>query len=162
MRNDDFDDEIKAAVPPTCEEYDSEDDLHKEVIGFKSIGTIKSGDDRKMSLKQLFQTANAEARDSKSAAKVAENEMMDVKVVEQQGRRHADALLRDIKMTYEELKSKRESGGIYVEEGTEVELFPDGARVKESVYHTLAMAKAFAETVEVPYVVYGGKCRSTQ
>jgi phosphatidylinositol phospholipase C delta len=58
--------------------------------------------------------------------------------------------LKDIGMTYEELKAKREMGGDYVEEGTEVELCHDGdgVRIKETVDHALEIAKAFAESVE--------------
>ena len=149
--NDDFDDENRADVSPSYEEYDSEDDLEEEVVGFKSTGTIKSAINRKISLKELYQTANAEAMDSKSAANAAHNELVDAKTAEQQARKHADALLRDIGMSYEQLKVKRETGGHNtVEEGTEVELCQDGdgIRVKESVDHALEMTKAYAETVE--------------
>jgi hypothetical protein len=148
--NDDFDDENRVAVPPANTEYDSEDDLDEEVIGFKSSGTIKSAVGRKISLKELYHTAHSEALDSKSAANAAHNELIDAKAAEQQARRHADALLRDIGMTYEELKTKREAGGVFVEEGTEVELCQDGdgARVKESIDHVLEIAKKFAESVE--------------
>lgn len=146
--NDDFDDENRASISPSYIEYDSEDDLDEEVIGFKSTGTIKSADDRKMSLKELYQTATAEALDSKSTANAIHNELMDAKTSEEQARRHADALLRDIGMSYEELKVKREMGGDYVEEGTEVELCQEGAKVKETVDHALEIAKAFAESVE--------------
>jgi hypothetical protein len=74
---------------------------------------------------------------------------MDGKAVEQQARKHAEALLRDIGMTYGELRAKREQGGgSHVEEGTEVELCQDGARVKESVNRAVELAKAFAESVE--------------
>ncbi|KAL3786275.1 hypothetical protein HJC23_005353 [Cyclotella cryptica] len=147
--NDDFDDENRAAVPPSHADYDSEDDINEVVIGFKSSGTIKSPFAQKISLKELFQTANSEASDSSAAANVAHNELMEAKAAEQQARRHADALLRDIGMTYEELKAKRNSGkDCHVEEGTEVELCQDGARVKESVNHAVELAKAFAESVE--------------
>lgn len=149
--NDDFDDENRVDACDSCEDYDSEDDLEEKVVGFKSTGTIKSAVNRKIQLKELFQTANAEATDSKSAANAAHNELVDAKTAEQQARKHADALLRDIGMSYEELKVKRETGGHNaLEEGTEVELCQDGdgIRVKESVDYALEMTKAYAETVE--------------
>ena len=149
--NDDFDDENRAAVTPSCTDYDSEDDLDELVIGFNSTGTIRSPVDGKMSLKELFQTANTEAVDSKSAANAVHNELMDATAIEQETRKHADALLRDIGMSYEELKLKRKQGGHNtVEEGTEVELSQDGdgAKVKECVDYALEMTKVFSESVE--------------
>jgi hypothetical protein len=60
--NDDFDDEIRTAAPPSYIDYDSEDDLKENVIGFKSTGTIKSPvEQKRVSLKELFTSANTEA-----------------------------------------------------------------------------------------------------
>jgi len=72
----------------------------------------------------------------------------------QQSQNHAYALLRDIGMSYEELKKKQEEGPDtepdFVGEGTEVELCHDGreSKVKETAGQAMEVAKAFAESVE--------------
>jgi hypothetical protein len=147
--NDDFDDEIRTAVPLSVSGYDSEDDLDKDIIGFTSAGSIKAKSTKGLTLKQLFLTAKSEAKEATTAAEDAKSQLADVKISSLQAQKHADALLRDIGMTYEEIKKKRESGyGDALNEGTEVELFGDGARVKENANRALEIAKAFAESVE--------------
>jgi hypothetical protein len=88
--NDDFDDKNRAAVPPSCMDYDSEDDMNEAVIGFKSTSAIKSPVEQKISLNELFQTAKSEA-----SQMLLTMNFLDAKAVEQQAQRHADALLRD-------------------------------------------------------------------
>ena len=93
--NDDFDDKNRAAAPPSCMDYDSEDDMNEAVIGFKSTSAIKSPVEQKISLNELFQTAKSEALDSNTSSNAAHNELLDAKAVEQQAQRHADELLLD-------------------------------------------------------------------
>ena len=148
--NDDFDDENRVTTTPTDTDYDSEDDIKEYVIGFNSTGSIKSTTPQKITPEQLFQTARSESIEATSAANAALLQLSDVKHQAHQSQNHADALLRDIGMTVDELKKKREEGiDDIVEEGTEVELCVDGAsKVKEGYDQAMEISKAFAETVE--------------
>ncbi|KAL7546595.1 hypothetical protein ACHAWF_009926, partial [Thalassiosira exigua] len=148
--NDDFDDENRESTPPSFTDYDSEDDIKENVIGFNSTGSIKSTSPQKLTAEQLFQKARAESIEATSAANAASNQLNDVVHQAQQLQNHASALLRDIGMSYEELIKKRESGPIaYNEEGTEVELTMYGTgKVKETADQAMEVATTFAESVE--------------
>mmetsp|Transcript_10675 Transcript_10675/g.23612 ORF Transcript_10675/g.23612 Transcript_10675/m.23612 type:complete len:1186 (-) Transcript_10675:39-3596(-) len=148
--NDDFDDENRDATPPSFTDYDSEEDMKENVIGFNSTGSIKSPSPQKRTALQLFQTARTKSMEAASAAKAAHNQLMDMSHHAQQSQNHADALLRDINMSHDQLKKKREEGIEHnAEEGTEVELCKDGAsKVKETADHAIEIAQAFAESVE--------------
>jgi len=147
--NDDFDDENRDATPPSNEDYDSEDDIKEHVVGFNSKGSIKSPTPTKLTGEALYQTARTESMEANTAAKDANDEYEDIKHRAQQSQNHADALLRDISMTYEELKKKREEGlDSLAEEGTEVEYTDGVSKVKETADHAIEIAKAFAESVE--------------
>ena len=148
--NDDFDDELRNCTPPIDTNYDSEDDVAHNVVGFDSKGSIRDPKrKRKVSADAVFQNARHESLEANSAARNAHEQLTDIRRRAKQSLRHSDALLRDVGMTYEELKKKREEcDDNLIEEGTEVELSSDGARVKESANHALAIARAFAESVE--------------
>merc|ERR1719491_1516389 len=108
--NDDFDDENRESTPPSFTDYDSEDDIKENVIGFNSTGSIKSPSRQNKTAEQLFQTARSESLEATSAAKAVFNQLIDVRHHAQQSQNHSDALLRDIGMGYEELKKKQEEG----------------------------------------------------
>lgn len=148
--NDDFDDENRDSTPPAFTDYDSEDDIKEHVVGFNSKGSIKSPTPVMLTGEELYQTARSESIEATSTAKAVNNQYMDLKHQAQQSQNHADAMLRDINMSYEELKKKREEGADNIaEEGTEVELSTDGiSKVKETADHAMEIAKAFAESVE--------------
>lgn len=165
--NDDFDDENRASSPkedhpPTDTDYDSEDDIifKENVIGFNSTGSIKSAlppsqSKKMLTTEQLFQVAKTESIEATSTAKTTHLQLLDAKQQAQQSQNHADGLLRDIGMSYDELKKKREEGiEDVIEEGTEVELCLDNggavtmSKVKETADRAMEIAKAFAETVE--------------
>jgi len=147
--NDDFDDELRNSTPPTDTDYDSEDDLTHNVVGFDSKGSIKDPERKRMgSADVVFQNARLASLEANSAARNAHQQLTDIRRRAKQSQRHSNALLRDVGMTYEQLKKKREECDYLVEEGTEVELSSDGVRVKESANHALEIARAFAESVE--------------
>lgn len=151
--NDDFDDENRDSTPPSFTDYDSEEDIKENVIGFNSIGSIKTTHPHKFTAEQLFQTARTESLEASSNAKAALDELTDIRHQAQQSQNHADALIRDIGMSYEELKRKQEEGpetDNVEEEGTEVELCQDGrgSKVKPTADQAMEAAKVFAETVE--------------
>jgi len=149
--NDDFDDENRESTPPSLTDYDSEDDIKENVVGFSSTGSIKSPLPQKLTAEQLFQTARSKSIEATSTAKAFLNQLVDVRHHAQQSQNHADALLRDIGMGYDELKTKPEEGSENgAEEGTEVELCRDGraSKVKETPDRAIEIAKVFAETVE--------------
>ena len=148
--NDDFDDENREAASPSFLDYDSEDDIKEYVVGFNSTSSIKSPTPTTLTVNALYQTARSESLEAASAENAANNLLIDVKHQAQQSQNHADAMLRDINMTYDELKQKREEGfGNLPEEGTEVELGTDGvSKIKETADHAMEIAQAFAESVE--------------
>lgn len=148
--NDDFDDENRDATPPSFTDYDSEDDIKENVVGFTSKGSIKSPSPQVLTAEELFQVARSRALEANSAADAAHNQLLDTRHRAKQTQNHADSLLRDINMTYAELKKKREEGSETTpEEGTEVELRQDGAaKVQEHNDHVMEIAQAFAESVE--------------
>jgi hypothetical protein len=148
--NDDFDDENRDATPPSFIDYDSEDDMKENVVGFSSKGSIKSPSPQMLTADELFQVARSQSLEANSAVDAARNQLLDIKHRVKQMKSHADSLLRDINMTYDELKKKREEGiDTIPEEGTEVELCVDGAtKVKGPANHAMEIATAFAETVE--------------
>lgn len=146
--NDDFDDENRNMTPPSFTDYDSEDDMLENVVGFSSTGSIKSPDSQ-VPTEELFQSARSQQLEASAAADAAYNQLHDTRHRAQQSQKHADALLRDIKMTYDELKKKREETGTIPDEGIEIELSMDGAaKVKEPTDHAMEVAQAFAESVE--------------
>lgn len=154
--NDDYDDENRDSVPPPDIDYDSEDDLKENVIGFSSTGSIKSPlPEQKQTAEQLFQTARSESIEATFASRAAYNELHDAKHRAQLSQNHADALLRDINMSYDELKKKRQEDlDNMPDEGTEVELCTDGlGKVKEPADHAMEIAKAFAESVEESHLL---------
>ena len=152
--NDDFDDEIRALVPPTFADYDSEDDVKENVIGFNSIGSVKAQSyTQKLTADQLFQIAKKEASEASGAAFAAQNNLIDCKKLAIHMQNHRDALLRDIGMSYNDLKKKREHDAAnsineYADEGTEVELLEDRIRVKEGASRAVQIAQLFSESVE--------------
>ena len=147
--NDDFDDENRDMAPPSFTDYDSEDDMLENVVGFSSTGSIKSPDTQVLTTEELFQSARSQQLEASAAADAAYNQLLDTRHRAQQSQKHADALLRDINMTYDELKKKREETGTIPDEGTEIELSMDGAaKVKEPTDHAMEVAQAFAESVE--------------
>ena len=147
--NDDFDDENRNLTPPSFTDYDSEDDMLENVVGFSSTGSIKSPDAQVLTTEELFQAARSQQLEASAAADAAYNQLLDTRHRAQQSQKHADALLRDINMTYDELKKKREETGTIPDEGTEIELSMDGAaKVKEPTDHAMEVAQAFAESVE--------------
>ncbi len=154
--NDDYDDENRDFAPPTDADYDSEDDLKENVIGFSSTGSIKSPlPEQKQTAEQLFQTARSESIEATFASRAAYNELHDAKHRAQSSQNHADALLRDINMSYDELKKKRQEDIENIpDEGTEVELCVDGVgKVKEHADHAVEIAKAFAESVDESHLL---------
>lgn len=154
--NDDYDDENRDSLPPTETDYDSEDDLKENVIGFSTTGSIKSPlPEQKQTAEQLFQTARSESIEATFASRAAFNELHDAKQRAQLSQNHADALLRDINMSYDELKKKRqEEIDNMPDEGTEVELCMNGVgKVKEPADHAMEIAKAFAESVEESHLL---------
>ena len=148
--NDDFDDENRDATPPSFTDYDSEDDMKENVVGFSSKGSIKSPSPQMLTAEELYQVSRSQSLEANSAADAARNQLLDIKHRVKQMKSHADSLLRDINMTYDELKKKREEGIETIpEEGTEVELCVDGAtKVKGPANHAMEVATAFAESVE--------------
>jgi len=157
--NDDFDDELRN-LEPMEPDYDSDDDLKENVIGFNSWGSIKSPDTtQKYSSEQLYQIAKREALEANAAVQIAQNNLNDSKSTAKQMRNHADALLRDIGMTFEELKEKREnellrSANDFSDEGTEVELLDDKIQVKEETSRAVKLARLFSESVEESRLLY--------
>ncbi len=148
--NDDFDDENRDATPPSFTDYDSEDDMKENVVGFNSTGSIRSPSHQVLTAEELFQVARSQSIEANTAADSAYNQLLDIRHRAKQAQNHADSLLRDINMTYEELVKKREGGNEFTpEEGTEVELCMDGAaKVKAPPDHVMEIAQAFAESVE--------------
>ena len=148
--NDDFDDENRDATPPSFTDYDSEDDMKENVVGFNSTGSIRSPSHQVLTAEELFQVARSQSIEANTAADSAYNQLLDIRHRAKQAQNHADSLLRDINMTYEELVKKREGGNEFTpEEGTEVELCMNGAaKVKAPPDHVMEIAQAFAESVE--------------
>ena len=91
--NDDFDDENQEMAPPTFTDYDSEDDIKENVIGFSSTGSIKSPSTPALLPEQLFQTARGQSIETANAAKTAHNQLTELRHHAQQSQNHADALL---------------------------------------------------------------------
>ncbi|KAL7446922.1 hypothetical protein ACHAXM_011704 [Skeletonema potamos] len=159
--NNDFDDENRVAVAPENEGYDSEDDIGNNVVGFTSFGSIKSGTKNNATYEQLYKTARHDAAEAIATVKSLSIQYDDAKKRATQARNHADALLRDVGMSYEELKIKRANRPDHVaEEGTEivfdgeVAFDEDMVVVKDSENKAMEIAAAFAECVEESRLVY--------
>ena len=153
--NDDFDDENRKATPPS-EGYDSEDDIENNVVAFTSSGSITSESKNNATYEQLFKTAKHDAIIANAAVKSIAIQCDDANRRAIQAQNHADALLRDVGLSYEELKKKREKGTDYVaEEGTEV-VFDEKEEVvvKEAENKSVEIAAAFAECVEESRLLY--------
>lgn len=153
--NDDFDDENRKATPPS-EGYDSEDDIENNVVAFTSSGSITSESKNNATYEQLFKTAKHDAIIASAAVKSIAIQCDDANRRAIQAQNHADALLRDVGLSYEELKKKREKGTDYVaEEGTEV-VFDEKEEVvvKDAENKSVEIAAAFAECVEESRLLY--------
>ena len=148
--NDDFDDDNRDSTPHSFTDYDSEDDMKENVVGFSSTGSIRSPSPQVLTAEELFQVARSQSIEANTAADAAHNQLLDIRHRAKRTQNHADSLLRDINMTYEELVKKREDENEFApEEGTEVELCMDGAaKVKAPADHVMEIAQAFAESVE--------------
>ncbi|KAL7473532.1 hypothetical protein ACHAXS_013986 [Conticribra weissflogii] len=157
--NDDFDEELKNQEVVDSD-YDSEDDMRHNIVGFNSFGSIKSIDKtQKYTAEQLYQIAKRESLEANAAAQIARNNLEDGKNTAKQMRNHADALLRDIGMTFDKLKEKRENellrcANDFAEEGTEIELLDDKILVKEETSRAVKLARIFAESVEESRLLY--------
>jgi len=159
--NNDFDDENRTAVAPESEGYDSEDDIGNNVVAFTSSGSIKSEAKNNATYEQLFKTAKHDAAEAIAAVKSLAIQYDDAKKRATQARNHANALLRDVGMSYDELKTKRANGSDHVaEEGTEivfdgeVAFDEDMVVVKDAENKAVEIAAAFAECVEESQLVY--------
>ena len=147
--NNDFDDENRIAVAPESEGYDSEDDIDNNVVAFTSSGSIKSEAKNNATYEQLFKTAKHDATEANAVVKLLSIQNDDAKGRATQARNHADALLRDVGMSYEELKNKRAEGSDHVaEEGTETVFDGDTVVVKDVDNKAVEIAAVFAECVE--------------
>ncbi|KAL7497098.1 hypothetical protein ACHAWT_007458 [Skeletonema menzelii] len=159
--NDDFDDENRIAAAPESDGYDSEDDVYNNVVAFTSSGSIKTEAKNNATYEQLFKTAKHDATEANATAKSLSIQYDDATRRAAQAQNHADALLRDVGMSYEELKKKRGSGSDHVaEEGTEivfdgeVAFDEDRVVVKGAENKAAEIAAAFAETVEESRLVF--------
>eukprot|EP00577_Skeletonema_sp_RCC1716_P032344 CAMPEP_0113411850 /NCGR_PEP_ID=MMETSP0013_2-20120614/22510_1 /TAXON_ID=2843 ORGANISM="Skeletonema costatum, Strain 1716" /NCGR_SAMPLE_ID=MMETSP0013_2 /ASSEMBLY_ACC=CAM_ASM_000158 /LENGTH=1067 /DNA_ID=CAMNT_0000298281 /DNA_START=258 /DNA_END=3461 /DNA_ORIENTATION=+ /assembly_acc=CAM_ASM_000158 len=159
--NNDFDDENRTAVAPESGGYDSEDDIDNNVVAFTSSGSIKSKAKTNVTYEQLFKIARHDATEANATAKSLSIQHDDATRRAAQARNHADALLRDVGMSYEELKKKRADGSDHVaEEGTEivfdgeVAFDEDRVVVKDAENKAVEIAAAFAESVEDSRLVF--------
>ena len=159
--NDDFDDENRLSVSPQSGGYDSEDDIDKNVVAFTSSGSIKSDAKNNATYEHLFKAAEHDATEASAAAKSLTIQYDDATKRAAQAQNHADALLRDVGMSYEQLKKKRANGADHVtEEGTEivfdgeVAFDEDRVVVKDTENKAVEIAAAFAESVEDSRLVF--------
>ena len=159
--NDDFDDENRLSTEPKSDGYDSEEDIDSNVVAFSPTGSIKSEEKNKASYGQLFKTAKHDATEANATAKSLAIQYDDAERRAAQAQNHADALLRDVGMSYEELKKKRAAGSDHIaEEGTEivfegeVTFDEDRVVVKNTESKAVEIAAAFAESVEDSRLVF--------